>query len=181
MITAGVDEVGRGPLAGPVIAAAVILDSAHPIEGLKDSKLLTPKKREYLAELIKEKSLSWCIARAEVHEIDEINILQASLLAMERAVRGLTIKPALVLVDGNQGLKNCLYPVRAVIGGDRTVPEISAASIIAKVLRDAEMLEYDRIYPAYGFAAHKGYGTKRHKEALNKLGRSPIHRKSFKF
>ena len=179
MIYAGVDEVGRGPLAGPVIAAAVILNPDDFIEGLKDSKLIKPQKREMLSEEIKKRALAYAIARAEVEEIEELNILQASLLAMQRAVEQLTIRPEIVLIDGNQILKQCLYPMKAIIKGDQLIPAISAASIIAKVARDAEMVEYDKLYPGYAFGQHKGYGTKKHMELLLQQGLSPIHRKSF--
>ena len=175
---AGVDEVGRGPLAGPVVAAAVILDPANPIEGLMDSKKLTEKKREILAEQIKQKALAWHIARAEVEEIDDINILQASMLAMKRAVEGLNIEPEQVLVDGNRCPK-VNYPVEAIVKGDSLVESISAASIIAKVARDTEMVEMDSRYPGYGLAKHKGYPTKDHMQALAELGVTEIHRRSF--
>ncbi|MGX5173405.1 ribonuclease HII [Aliikangiella sp. IMCC44653] len=177
-LIAGVDEVGRGPLAGPVIAAAVILDPSNPIEGLTDSKKLTEKKREVLAIEIKNKALSFCIARAEPQEIDKVNILQASLIAMERAVKGLNIAPTFCLVDGNK-LPNLPCPARAIVKGDLTEAAISAASIIAKVARDNEMLEMDTKYPGYGFAKHKGYPTKFHREAIQRLGVTPIHRMSF--
>ena len=179
MICAGVDEVGRGPLAGPVIAAAVILNPDDPIDGLKDSKLIKPQKREILSEEIKRRALAYAIARAEVEEIEELNILQASLLAMKRAVEQLTIQPELVLIDGNQIIKNCIYPMKAIIKGDQLIPAISAASIIAKVARDAEMAEYDKLYPGYAFGQHKGYGTKKHRDLILQQGLSPIHRKSF--
>jgi ribonuclease HII len=179
VIHAGVDEVGRGPLAGPVIAAAVILDPSFFIDGLKDSKLISHKKRESLSEIIKSKALAYAIGRAEVEEIEEINILQASLLAMNRAIILLNIKPELVLIDGNNGPKNCPYPSRAIVRGDQLIPAISAASIIAKVARDAEMTEYDTLYPGYAFATHKGYGTQKHRDLLKIHGPSPIHRKSF--
>ena len=175
---AGVDEVGRGPLAGPVVAAAVILDPERPIEGLRDSKKLTERRREVLAEQIRERALAWSLGRAEVHEIDEINILQASLLAMQRAVAGLALAPELVLVDGNR-CPQLDYPSQAVIKGDELVPAISAASIIAKVSRDREMVELDNSYPGYGLAKHKGYPSKAHLEALQALGVTPIHRRSF--
>lgn len=175
---AGVDEVGRGPLAGPVVAAAVILDPANPIEGLTDSKKLSEKKRQQLSDEIKEKALAWCIARCEPSEIDEINILQASLLAMSRAVEGLSVKPEHCLVDGNKLPKlNC--SAEAIVKGDLKEPAISAASIIAKVARDNEMVEMDERYPGYGFAKHKGYPTKAHQEAIESLGVTPIHRTSF--
>lgn len=178
-IHAGVDEVGRGPLAGPVIAAAVILNPDDPIEGLKDSKLIKPEKRERLSEEIKKRALAFAIARADIEEIEELNILHASLLAMQRAISQLSLKPELVLVDGNQLPKNCVYPAQAIIKGDQLVPAISAASIIAKVARDTEMLEYDKLYPLYAFAQHKGYGTQLHRDLIMKHGLSPIHRKSF--
>jgi len=175
---AGVDEVGRGPLAGPVLAAAVILDPNRPIEGLNDSKLLSERKRESLFGIIKDKAIAWSIGRAEVEEIDAINILQASLLAMKRAIEGLSIMPSEVLVDGIHAPKIHI-PVQTIIKGDQTVPSISAASIIAKVTRDSEMVAYDLEYPKYGFAEHKGYPTKAHLAALIKYGATSIHRKSF--
>jgi ribonuclease HII len=175
---AGVDEVGRGPLAGDVVAAAVILDPAKPIEGLRDSKKLSEKKRQYLARQIRECALSWSVARASVAEIDEINILQASLLAMRRAVEGLSVQPEYVLVDGNR-LPVWNYPSQPVIGGDDRVAEIAAASILAKVQRDGEMELLDQQYPGYGLARHKGYPTKAHMEALRSLGVTPLHRRSF--
>jgi ribonuclease HII len=177
-IHAGVDEVGRGPLAGPVVAAAVILNPEYYIDGLKDSKLLNHKKREALSEKIKTHSLAWAIGRAEVEEIDEINILQASLLAMKRAIEQLSVLPKLVVVDGIHCPKINIQS-KTIIKGDQLIPAISAASIIAKVYRDNEMCDYDKQYPGYEFATHKGYGTKKHIEALKKLGLSPIHRKSF--
>ncbi|MEK6731298.1 MAG: ribonuclease HII [Pseudomonadota bacterium] len=177
-LIAGVDEVGRGPLAGPVIAAAVILDPNKPIEGLKDSKQLSEKRREELSEIIQSRALCFAFGRAEFYEIDQINILQASLLAMQRAIHNLSLSPTEALVDGNRcPVLPCL--VRAIIRGDQTVPAISAASIIAKVLRDREMLEMDKIYPQYGFALHKGYPTKQHLAALAEFGVSRIHRRSF--
>ncbi|GMQ87142.1 MAG: ribonuclease HII [Gammaproteobacteria bacterium] len=175
---AGVDEVGRGPLAGPVVAAAVILDPERPIEGLRDSKKLTERRREVLAQQIRERALAWSLGRAEVHEIDEINILQASLLAMQRAVAGLALAPELVLVDGNR-CPQLDYPSQAVVRGDALVPAISAASIIAKVSRDREMTELDNSYPGYGLAKHKGYPSKAHLEALQTLGVTPVHRRSY--
>lgn len=178
LLFAGCDEVGRGPLAGDVVAAAVILDPQNPIEGLNDSKKLTEKKRELLFDEIKLKALSWCIARASVAEIDKMNILQASLLAMTRAVQGLHIQPEHVLVDGNK-LPKWRYPAEAVVKGDSRVAAISAASILAKVLRDREMVELDKQYPGYGLADHKGYPTKSHMDALDKLGITPIHRTSY--
>ncbi|NVJ48786.1 MAG: ribonuclease HII [Gammaproteobacteria bacterium] len=175
---AGVDEVGRGPLAGPVVAAAVILDPKQPIEGLTDSKKLSPKKREQLAQEIKSKALAWSLGRAEAEEIDQINILQASMRAMERAVEGLSIEPAKVLVDGNK-LPNFAYPAEAIVKGDLTEPCISAASILAKVVRDAEMQEWHKQFPEYGFDRNKGYPTAQHRNALVQLGLTPIHRKSY--
>ena len=178
-LIAGVDEVGRGPLAGAVVAAAVILDPDKPIQGLTDSKKLTEKQREKLAIEIREKSLSWALGRAEVEEIDEINILWASLLAMKRAVESLAVAPTFVKVDGNR-CPDLEYPSEAIIKGDLTVQEISAASIVAKVARDQEMQQMDILYSGYGFAKHKGYPTKQHQQALIELGVSPIHRLSFK-
>lgn len=175
---AGVDEVGRGPLAGDVVTAAVILDPENPIEGLNDSKKLTENRRDVLFDEIKEKAKSWCVARASVAEIDKINILQASLLAMKRAVEGLDIQPEHVLVDGNK-IPEWHYAAEAVVKGDSRVAAISAASILAKVTRDREMVEMDKVYPGYGFAGHKGYPTKVHLEALDKLGVTVIHRTSY--
>lgn len=176
---AGVDEAGRGPLAGPVMAAAVILDPKKPINGLADSKKLTEKQREKLFALIQKRALAWSIGRAEVDEIDRVNILQATFLAMQRAVAGLIIPPVLILVDGNQ-LPQLPYPARAIIQGDQTEPAISAASILAKVTRDREMIELDKHYPQYGFAKHKGYATPEHLAALIRYGISLIHRRSYK-
>ncbi|MFT6551904.1 MAG: ribonuclease HII [Zhongshania marina] len=178
VLTAGVDEVGRGPLCGDVVTAAVILDPNNPITGLNDSKKLTEKRREALYLEIKEKALSFCIARASVAEIDELNILQASLLAMHRAVAGLSVQPEFVLVDGNR-VPNWPYRAQAVVKGDSRVPAIAAASILAKVTRDREMAEFDTVYPGYGMAGHKGYPTKVHLEALKQLGITPIHRRSY--
>lgn len=175
---AGVDEVGRGPCAGPVVAAAVVLDPARPIVGLADSKKLSEKRREALFVEIQEKALAWAVGRAEVEEIDSINILQASLLAMQRAVEQLSIDLEGVLVDGNI-LPRLAVPGQAIVQGDVTVPAISAASILAKVTRDREMKEWDRAYPGYGLAVHKGYPTAVHLEALMRLGPTPIHRRSF--
>lgn len=175
---AGVDEVGRGPLAGDVVAAAVVLDPNNPIEGLNDSKKLSEKRREILFELIIEKAAFWSIARASVAEIDEFNILQASLLAMKRAVDGLSCRPDYVMVDGNK-LPNWDYASEAVIQGDGLIAQISAASILAKVTRDRELVALDRQYPGYGLAKHKGYPTKLHIEALERIGPSVIHRRSF--
>lgn len=178
MLIAGVDEVGRGPLAGDVVAAAVILHPERPIPGLADSKKLTAKRREALFALIVENAASWCIARASVEEIDRMNILQASLLAMHRAVEGLAMVPEHVLVDGNR-LPKWSYSSEAIVQGDGSVPQISAASILAKVTRDQEMAVLDAQYPGYGFAQHKGYPTRIHLQALAALGISPIHRQSF--
>ena len=175
---AGVDEVGRGPLAGPVVAAAVMLDPARPVAGLKDSKKLSERHREDLAGVIRERALAWSLGRAEVHEIDRINILQASLLAMQRAVAALSVAPELVLVDGNR-CPALDYPSRAVVRGDDLIPAISAASIIAKVSRDHEMIELDSRYPGYGLAKHKGYPSKAHLAALQTLGVTPVHRRSY--
>lgn len=178
-LIAGVDEVGRGPLAGAVVAAAVILDPNKPIHGLTDSKKLTEKKRDALAIEIREKALSWSLGRAEVEEIDDINILWASMLAMKRAVEGLHIEPTFVKIDGNR-CPDLPYPMQAIVKGDLTEAEISAASILAKVSRDGEMVEMDAKYPGYGFAKHKGYPTKQHQLALQEQGACPIHRLSFK-
>ncbi len=175
---AGVDEVGRGPLAGDVVAAAVILDPARPIEGLRDSKKLSEKRRETLAVEIRERALAWCVARATVAEIDELNILQASLLAMHRAVKGLAVQPGFVLVDGNR-LPRWEYRAQPVVKGDDRVPAIAAASILAKVQRDAELVALESRYPGYGFASHKGYPTAAHLSALRELGVTPAHRRSF--
>lgn len=177
-LLAGVDEVGRGPLAGDVMAAAVILDPRRPIDGLADSKKLTELQREKLYVEICAHALSWSVARASVVEIDELNILHASLLAMHRAVETLHRQPEHVLVDGNK-LPRWRYSSEAVVQGDDRVPAIAAASIIAKVTRDREMVALDAIYPGYGFAQHKGYGTKVHLAALQTLGATPIHRRSF--
>lgn len=178
MICCGVDEAGRGPLAGPVYAACVILNPAYPIEGLADSKQLSEKKRDILAPIIKQHAIAWAIASATVDEIDRLNILQASLLAMQRAVAQLPLLPDLALVDGNQSPRlNCL--VRTVINGDKRVAEISAASILAKTARDAEMMRLHQCFPQYGFDRHKGYPTKKHLIALQTFGACEIHRKSF--
>ena len=177
-LVCGVDEVGRGPLAGPVVAAAVILDPGRPIAGLNDSKKLSERRREALFDEITSLALCWALGRAEVEEIDEINILQASLLAMRRAVSALDIAPRQALVDGNR-LPRLDCPARAIAGGDASEPCISAASIIAKVSRDHEMVVLDRSYPGYGLAQHKGYPTKAHMAALQTLGVTSIHRRSF--
>lgn len=179
LIVAGVDEVGRGPLCGPVITAAVILDPARPIEGLNDSKKLSEKQREALFDIICSNALDWSLGRAEVAEIDELNILHATMLAMQRAVQGLSVKPELAYIDGNRCPKlSCR--AEAIVKGDSRVPEIAAASIIAKVTRDREMQMMDKEWPGYGIAGHKGYPTKVHLEALRKLGPAPVHRRSFK-
>ena len=175
---AGVDEVGRGPLAGDVVAAAVVLDPARPIPGLRDSKKLSESRREALAEAIREHAAAWAIARATVAEIDELNILQASLLAMRRAVEALDPQPGYVLVDGNR-LPVWHYASEPVVRGDDRVPAIAAASILAKVQRDAELVALETRYPGYGFARHKGYATAEHLEALQVLGVTPVHRRSF--
>jgi len=177
-LVAGVDEVGRGPLAGPVVAAAVILDPNNPIDNLCDSKKLTAKRRLFLSKNIKLYSLAWSIGRAEVGEIDKLNILQASLLAMKRAIDVLEVKPDIVLVDG-QYTPDVDFKKIAIIKGDDFISEISAASIIAKVERDNEMIALDKIYPGYGFSSNKGYPTKQHLESLEKLGITDIHRCSF--
>ncbi|MBB2929424.1 ribonuclease HII [Paraburkholderia silvatlantica] len=177
-VICGVDEAGRGPLAGPVVAAAVILDPARPIRGLNDSKVLTAQVREALYERIVERSLAWCVASASVEEIDRLNILHATMLAMRRAVEGLSIVPTLAKIDGNR----CpVMPVRseAVIGGDALVPSISAASIIAKVTRDRMLVDLHQCHPHYGFDAHSGYGTPQHLEALRVHGPCEHHRRSF--
>lgn len=179
MFIAGVDEAGRGCLAGDVFAAAVILNPEFPIIGLADSKTLSEKKREFLSEQIKKYALSWSISSATVEEIDDINILQATLLAMRRAVDGLIVKPNEVLIDGNQ-LPEISIPARAIVQGDKTVQEISAASILAKVARDESMKKYAGIYPQFSFLKHKGYGTKLHCKEIEQFGVLEIHRKSFK-
>jgi ribonuclease HII len=176
----GVDEVGRGPLVGAVVTAAVILDPNNPIVGLNDSKKLSEKKRLQLAEEIKAKALSWSLGRAEVHEIDSLNILHATMLAMTRAVQGLHIKPEWALIDGNRVPKDIGVQASAVVKGDALVPEISAASILAKVARDEEMQQLDAAYPQYGFAGHKGYPTAEHLAAIKTHGVINEHRRSFK-
>ncbi len=177
-IVCGIDEAGRGPLAGPVCAAAVILPEGCIIEGVNDSKKLTEKKRERLFDVIKETALAYSIATADEKEIDEINILQATYLAMNRAFRGLSIKPDMALVDGNRD-PNLGIPTRTIVKGDANSMSIAAASILAKVTRDRFMFEMDKKYPEYQFAKHKGYGTKLHYEMLDKYGASEIHRMSF--
>lgn len=178
LFTAGVDEAGRGPLAGPVVAAAVILDPDSPIAGIGDSKTLSAGRRGELATLIRERSLAWAMGRAEVEEIDAMNILQATLLAMRRAVLALPVEPRQVLVDGKQ-IPSIPFEARAIIQGDKTVLAIGAASILAKVTRDAEMIALDERYPQYGFAKHKGYPTRAHRAALGEHGPCPIHRLTF--
>jgi ribonuclease HII len=178
MLSAGIDEAGRGPLAGPVYAAAVILDPKQPIRGLRDSKLLTPEQRDRLAVQIRAKALAWSVAWADVGEIDTINILQATLLAMRRAVEGLAVAPTEAIVDGNQ-CPQLACPVHAIVKGDRYVASISAASILAKTGRDALLIKLDRLYPHYGFAQNKGYGTPDHLAALQMHGPCAIHRRTF--
>ncbi|MGH8231532.1 MAG: ribonuclease HII [Steroidobacteraceae bacterium] len=182
-LIAGVDEAGRGPLAGPVVAAAVILNPERPIRGLRDSKQLPPDRRTVLAQRIRERSLAWAVAEADHEEIDLLNILQATLLAMKRALLGLGQRPTMIMIDGNCApqLTDCFGDcgVRTVIGGDALVPSISAASIIAKTYRDALMVTLSGRYPGYGMAQHFGYGTRQHVLALTHLGPCPIHRRSF--
>lgn len=183
VLLAGVDEAGRGPLAGPVVAAAVILDASRPIAGLRDSKKLTAVRRVELAAQIRERALGWAIAQASAAEIDALNILQATLLAMKRAVAGLKPRPMHIIIDGNKAPQftdlpdNCL--VETLVRGDDLVPSISAASILAKTYRDALMKEFERVYPGYGLAQHQGYPTPMHLAALAELGPSAIHRQSF--
>ncbi len=177
-IICGVDEAGRGPLAGPVVAAACILPDGFEIEGLNDSKKLTEKKREKIFEIIIENAICYSIAAASVEEIEEINILNAAMLAMNRAIEGLEIKPDLALIDGNTA-KGFKVPVKTVVGGDAISPSIAAASILAKVTRDRMCYDFDKEYPEYGFAKHKGYGTKAHYDAIYNHGITPIHRPSF--
>ena len=177
-LLAGVDEAGRGPLAGPLVAAAVILDPQKHIDGLADSKVLNERKRDSLFEAIKIDTLSWSVGVATVEEIDKLNILQATLLAMQRAINGLAIQPDEVLIDGNC-LPKLLMPAQAIVKGDSKVKAISAASIVAKVVRDKIMVDYHNLYPDYAFQFHKGYGTKQHLKEIDKFGFLPIHRKSF--
>ncbi len=177
-IICGVDEAGRGPLAGPVVAAACILPDGLIIEGLNDSKKLSEKKRELLFDVIVKEALDFSIASASVEEIEEINILNAAMLAMNRAISSLKIKPDLALIDGNTS-RGFALPTRTVVGGDAKCPSIAAASILAKVTRDRMCLDFDKEYPEYGFAKHKGYGTAVHIEAIKKYGVTPIHRPSF--
>jgi ribonuclease HII len=178
LLICGVDEAGRGPLAGPVYAACVILQKCDPIEGLADSKVLTSERREELAIQIRDRAAGWAVASASVEEIDRINILRASLLAMRRAVEQLVLEPHEVLVDGLH-CPDVRFPVRAIIDGDALVAEISAASILAKTARDALMRQLHELYPDYGFASHKGYSTPEHLEALRRFGVCPIHRRTF--
>lgn len=175
----GVDEAGRGPLCGPVTAAAVILDPARPIEGLADSKKLSARRREQLAVQIRERALAWAVADASVEEIDALNILQATFLAMRRAVSGLHTKPDEIWVDGNRCPPGLDIPARAIVGGDALEPAISAASILAKTARDEQLLRLHALYPQYGFDRHKGYPTAAHLQALAQHGVSPVHRRSF--
>lgn len=176
---AGIDEAGRGPLAGPVYAAAVILDPARPIAGLNDSKKLTAMRRDQLAEQIRSDALAWCIASASVEEIDNLNILQATMLAMRRACAGLSLKPAQALIDGNRVPLGLACPAQAIVKGDATVAAISAASILAKTARDADCLALHEAYPDYAFDQHKGYGTALHLARLASHGPCPAHRRSF--
>ena len=177
-LVAGVDEAGVGPLAGPVVAAAVILDADRPVDGLMDSKTLSEKRRFVLFDRIREKALAWAIGRVDNHDIDRLNILRARLLAMELAVAGLPVQPDHVQVDGNH-CPSLECTVEAVVRGDQSIPAISAASILAKVTRDKEMLLLDEQFPGYGFARHKGYGTREHLLALDNLGACTIHRQSY--
>jgi len=177
-LVAGVDEAGRGPLAGPVVAAAVILDPLKYIDGLADSKILSERKRDSLFEIIKADALSWSMGMASVEEIDELNILQATMLAMQRAVNGLAIQPDEVLIDGNC-LPKLLIPAQAIIKGDSKVKAISAASILAKVERDKIMVDYYKKYPDFSFHLHKGYGTQQHLKEIEQFGFLSIHRKTF--
>ena len=175
---AGVDEAGRGPLAGPVVAAAVILDPGRRIRGLRDSKLLTPQAREDLAVEIRDRAVAWAVAESDVGEIDTLNILQATLLAMRRAIERLTTRPDVVWIDGLH-CPPLECPARGIVDGDRLIAGLAAASILAKTSRDAMLIELDRSYPAYGFARHKGYATPQHLVALRQLGPCPAHRRFF--
>ena len=177
-LVCGIDEAGRGPLAGTVVAAAVILDPARPIPGLNDSKKLSEKKRDALAILIRERAVAWCVASASVEEIDQLNILHATMLAMQRAVAGLNVRPTSAMVDGNRCPKLNI-PAEAVVKGDGKIASIAAASILAKTVRDAEMFALHAQYPQYGFDRHMGYPTAAHFAALEAHGASPVHRKSF--
>ncbi len=178
-LVAGVDEAGRGPLAGPVCAAAVILDPARPIEGLNDSKKLSVKQREALEPLIKERALAWCVAWGSVEEIDEINILQSTMATMRRAVEGLSTKPDSLIIDGTKVPQGLTMPAVAQPKADGTYEAVAAASILAKTARDRLLTEYETLYPGYGFAQHAGYGTALHLEAIERLGVTPVHRKTF--
>lgn len=178
-IICGADEAGRGPIAGPVYAAAVILDPDNPIEGLKDSKKLSEKQRDALVPEIKAKARTWAIASCTIEEIDQLNILWASMLAMKRAIESLRVKPTIALIDGNHTPKGLTIPSEAIVKGDAKVPEISAASILAKTARDAVMMELHALYPEYGFDRHKGYPTAYHLQQLKKHGVSPVHRRSY--
>ena len=178
-LIAGVDEAGRGPLAGDVFAAAVVLDSHQPIDGLTDSKKLSEAKRDKLAVEIKQKALAWCIASASVAEIDTLNILQATMLAMTRAIEGLSVRPELVLIDGNRVPKELMIPARAIVKGDLKEQCISAASILAKTARDASLVELHQQFPQYAFNQHKGYGTVQHLSLLKQYGPCVAHRRSF--
>lgn len=177
-VICGIDEAGRGPLMGPVVAAACVLPEGFVLEGLNDSKKLTEKKREALFDLIIENALSYCVAMASVEEIEELNILNATMLAMNRAVKGLSIPADMALIDGDKS-RGFDIPTKTVVKGDATVPSIAAASILAKVSRDRMCDEYDKEYPEYGFAKHKGYGTKAHMDAIRQFGPCPVHRRSF--
>ena len=178
-IICGADEAGRGPIAGPVYAAAVILDPDNPIEGLRDSKKLSEKQRDALAPIIKEKAKAWAIASCTIEEIDELNILWASMLAMRRAIEALAVSPTKALIDGNRIPKGLAIPAEAIVKGDDKVQEISAASILAKTARDAVMLDLHEQYPEYGFDRHKGYPTAYHLQQLEKFGITPVHRRSY--
>ena len=178
-IICGADEAGRGPIAGPVYAAAVILDPDNPIEGLKDSKKLSEKQRDALAPEIRLKAKAWAVASCTIEEIDQLNILWASMLAMKRAIESLSVKPTIALIDGNRIPKGLVIPAEAIVKGDDKVPEISAASILAKTTRDAVMMELHARYPEYGFDRHKGYPTAYHLQQLEKHGISPVHRRSY--
>ncbi|MGH7320074.1 MAG: ribonuclease HII [Candidatus Rokuibacteriota bacterium] len=177
---AGVDEAGRGPLAGPVVAAAVVLDPACRIDGLRDSKLCSARQRRHLARMIRDQALGWTVCRVGSARIDTVNILEATWRAMRRALRRLSVTPALVLVDGRMRVPGILWPQRAIVRGDRRCASIAAASILAKVARDAFMVRVDRVYPGYGFRLHKGYATTAHLDALARLGPCPLHRRSFR-
>jgi ribonuclease HII len=183
LLVAGVDEAGRGPLAGPVVAAAVILRHDRPIEGLADSKTLSPARRSQFFDIIRRDALASAVAWADVEEIDRLNILQATLLAMRRAIHGLSCRPAVIEVDGNKlpdfGFEHFTAEMHSIVGGDRCVSAISAASILAKVCRDRIMLAMDRLHPEYGFAQHKGYGTTGHRTCIERFGPCQCHRRSF--